>query len=62
MPTKLISYRIDEELLRKIDDYAAKHSYLTRSLVIYYILEGVLNDDWQHNLWVLTHTNKHILL
>lgn len=62
MATKLISYRIDEELLKKIDDYAAAHSYLSRSLVLYNILEGILNDDWQHNLWVLTHTNKTIHL
>lgn len=62
MATKLISFRIDEEHLKKIDDYADAHSYLTRSLVLYHILEGILNDNSQHNLWVLTHTNKDIRL
>lgn len=62
MATKLISYRIDEEQLKKIDDYAATHSYLSRSLVLYNILEGILNENWEHNLWVLTHTDKKLLL
>ena len=62
MATKLISFRIDEEHLKKIDKYAAEHSYLTRSLVLFNILEGILNDNSQHNLWVLTHTNKDIHL
>lgn len=62
MATKLISYRIDEEHLKKIDMYAAAHSYLSRSLVLYRILDEILNDDWKHNLWVLTHTNKKIFL
>lgn len=62
MATKLISFRIEEEQLKKIDDYVAEHRYLTRSVVLDNILEGILNDDWQHNLWILTHTHKEIHL
>ena len=62
MATKLVSLRIDEELLKKIDKYADSHCYLSRSSIIHNILEGILNDSSQHNLWVLTHTNKHIHL
>ena len=62
MATKLISLRIDEEHLEKIDKYADGHCYLTRSLIIHNILEGILNHNSQHNLWVLTHTNKDIRL
>ena len=62
MATKLVSFRIDEEHLKKIDKYAAEHCYLTRSFIINNILDGILNDNSQHNLWVLTHTNKDIRL
>lgn len=62
MATKLISFRIEEEQLKKIDMYAESHSYLTRTSVLHYILREILNDDWKHNLWVLTHTNKTIHL
>lgn len=62
MATKLISLRVNEELLKKIDKYADGHCYLSRSLIINNILEGILNDSSQHNLWVLTHTDKKILL
>lgn len=62
MATKLISFRIDEKHLKKIDEYASTHSYLSRSFVLYRILDEILNDDWKHNLWVLTHTNKKIFL
>lgn len=62
MATKLISLRIEEEQLEKLDQYADSHLYLTRSSILFYILKGILNDSSQHNLWVLTHTNKYILL
>lgn len=62
MATKLISFRIDEKHLKKIDDYAAAHGYLSRAYILYKILAGILNNDWENNLWLLTHKNKEVHL
>lgn len=43
MRKKLISIRLDEELLQKIDNFVSKHTYATRSCVISNVLENVVN-------------------
>lgn len=62
MATKLISFRIEEEQLEKLDEYAEEHLYLSRSSILHHMLYEILNENWKHNLWVLTHTDKKILL
>lgn len=39
---KLVSMRLPEEIINKIDDYAAKRKYMTRTQVVSNILLNVL--------------------
>lgn len=51
MATKLISLRIEENLLKKVDDYCDSSYYRNRSWCINRILERVLRGDYRGTLW-----------
>lgn len=53
--TKLISLRIDEETLVKIDELAKDHGYVNRSWVINHLLKAVLQCTMGGQLWKLVH-------
>ena len=48
---KLISVRLEPEILKKIDDLAAKSSYRTRSNIIQAILKNVIECADSGTLW-----------
>lgn len=51
--TKLVSVRVDIEIMKKLDDYLKDHRYLNRSSLINRILKktiGNMTEDEFHNL------------
>lgn len=54
--TKLISLRIDEETLVKIDELAKDHGYVNRSWVINHLLKAVLQCTICGQVWKLIHS------
>lgn len=53
---KLISFRIEPETLKKIDELAASTSYRTRSGIIQSILRNVLECSDNNTLWKIIDT------
>lgn len=53
---KLISVRIDQKTLKKIDDLAASTNYRTRSGIIQSILRNVLECSNEYTLWKIIDT------
>ena len=53
---KLISVRIEPEILKKIDELAAKQSYRTRSNIIQAILKNVIECADSGALWRIIDT------
>jgi len=53
---KLISVRLEPEVLKKIDDLAAKSSYRTRSNIIQAILKNVIECADSGALWRIIDT------
>lgn len=53
--TKLISLRIDEQTLVKIDEIAKDQKYVNRSFVINHLLKAVLQCTIGGQLWKLVH-------
>lgn len=53
--TKLISVRIDEETLVRIDELSKCHKYANRSFVINHILRAVLQCAIGNQLWKLVY-------
>lgn len=49
--TKLVTCRLDESLLEKIDRLAASQKYLTRSRVIVALLTAMVDCTERGNLW-----------
>lgn len=45
VPKKLVSIRLDTDLIKKIDDVASSRRYLTRSGVINRVLQHVFDSD-----------------
>lgn len=54
--TKLISLRIDEQTLIKIDEIAKGHRYVNRSFVINHLLKAVLQCTVAGQVWKLIHS------
>jgi len=53
---KLISVRLEPEILKKIDELAAKQSYRTRSNIIQAILKNVIECADSGALWRIIDT------
>ena len=53
--TKLISVRVDENLLSKIDEYAKAATYLDRSTVINHLLKAMLECSIAGQVWKVLH-------
>ena len=53
--TKLISLKIDEQTLVKIDEIAKDQKYVNRSFVINHLLKAVLQCTMGGQLWKLVH-------
>ena len=53
--TKLISLRIDEQTLVKIDELAKGQKYVNRSFVINHLLKAVLQCTMGGQIWKLVH-------
>lgn len=53
---KLISFRIEPESLKKIDELAASTNYRTRSGIIQSILKNVLECSDKNTLWKIIDT------
>lgn len=53
---KLISVRLEPEILKKIDELAAKQSYRTRSNIIQGILKNVIECADSGTLWRIIDT------
>lgn len=49
--TKLVTCRMEESLLEKIDRLAASQKYLTRSRVIVALLQAMVDCAGQGDLW-----------
>jgi len=51
MPSKkpFLSFVIDPELLRKIDDYRFKHRFESRAAAVKYLLKIALEQEDQHS-------------
>lgn len=60
MATKLISVRIEEHLLEKIDDYCNCNNYRNRSWCINRVLKRVLHGDYRGTLWQIENNRKEI--
>lgn len=60
MATKLISLRIEEHVLEKIDDYCAGSGYRTRSWCINRILKRVLCGDYRGTMWKIEYNKDEI--
>lgn len=60
MATKLISVRIEEHLLKKVDDYCDSSYYRNRSWCINRILERVLRGDYRGTLWQIENHQEEI--
>lgn len=54
--TKLISLRIDEQTLVKIDELAKNHGYVNRSWVINHLLKAVMQCTIGGQVWKLIHS------
>lgn len=53
---KLISIRLDPDLLKKIDEMAAKQSYRKRSNIIQNVLKNVIECATTGTLWKIVDT------
>lgn len=60
MATKLISLRVEEDVLEKIDNYCNCCNYRSRSWCINRILERVLREDYRGTLWQIENHRKEI--
>lgn len=60
MATKLISVRIEEDVLEKIDYYCEGRGYRTRSWCINRILERVLCGNYKVTLWKIESNKDEI--
>ena len=54
--TKLISLRIDEQTLVKIDELAKDYGYINRSWMINHLLKAVLQCTVAGQVWKLIHS------
>ena len=54
---RLISARVDEETLAKIDEFVRKHTYWKRNTVINMILWAVMNDFDERDIYDMVRRN-----
>lgn len=62
MATKLISLRVEEDILEKIDNFCEGISYRTRSWCINRLLERVLRGNYRGTLWKIESNKEFILI
>lgn len=60
MATKLISVRIEEHILKRIDDYCGSSYYRNRSWCLNRILARVLSGDYHDTLWKIEFNKEKI--
>lgn len=60
MATILISLRVEEDVLKKIDNFCEGSRYRTRSWLINRILERVLRGDYRGTLWQIERNQEEI--
>ena len=58
--TKLVSVRVDEDVLQVIDRFCEQHTYFYRSFVINAVLRFVTRDFKSETLWSIM--NKYLIL